>query len=354
MQGRGIVFTGPETAELEPVEVDPESLGPGEALVEAEFSVVSAGTEGSFFTNLMPRTPPIYRSQPVIYPARTGYGHLGKVIATGPGVDRVSVGDRVLTFSRHASVVRANAARFALPVDPAMDGRRAVFARMAGVSMSALRTSTVQAGDRVAIIGLGLVGNFAAQLFQLAGAEVIAFDVSEMRLHLAERCGIHNVHNSREVDPIAVVRDWVGARDDRGGANIVVEAIGDSALVAQATEMAGRHGEVILLGSPRAPFPGDMTPVFARLHLLAIRMVGALEWTFPIAADTERARVTIEGNYRQLLRWIDTGRLIVDPLITHVLAPDQCQAAYFGLAHRKDEYVGVVFDWTATTTESQS
>jgi 2-desacetyl-2-hydroxyethyl bacteriochlorophyllide A dehydrogenase len=349
MHGRGIVFTGPEIAELEPVEVDPRSLGPGEVLVRAEYSVVSAGTEGSFFTNLMPRTPPIYRSQPVIYPARTGYGHLGKIVAIGPGVNRVAVGDRVLTFSRHASVVRANAARFALPVDHAMDGRRAVFARMAGVSMSALRSSSVQAGDRIAIIGLGLVGNFAAQLFQLAGADVIAFDISELRLHLAELCGIHNVHNSRKVDPIAVVRDWVGARDDCGGANIVVEAIGDSALVAQATEMAGRHGEVILLGSPRAPLVGDLTPAFARIHLLAIRMIGALEWTFPIAEDTERARVSIERNYRQLLRWIDSGRLIVDPLITHVLAPDQCQEAYAGLAHRKDEYVGVVFDWVTTS-----
>ena len=349
MDGRGIVFTGPETAELESVQVDPESLGPGEALVQAEFSVISAGTEGSFFTNLMPRTPPIYRSQPVIYPARTGYGHLGRVVAVGAGVDRVSTGDRVLTFSRHASIVRANAARFALSVRHDMDGRRAVFARMAGVAMSALRTSSVQAGDRVAIIGLGLVGNFAAQLFQLAGAYVVAFDISEMRLHLAEQCGIHNVHNSREVDPISVVRNWVGARDDRGGANIVVEAIGDSALVAQAVEMAGRHGEVILLGSPRAPFAGDLTPTFARVHLLAIRMIGALEWTFPIAEDTERARVTIEGNYRQLLRWIDAGRLIVDPLITHVLTPDKCQEAYAGLAHQKDEYVGVVFDWRTTS-----
>ncbi len=346
MQGRGVVFTAPETAELEPVEVDPDTLGRGEALIEAEFSVISAGTEGSFFTNLMPRTPPIYRSQPVIYPARTGYGHLGTVVAIGDGVDRVRVGDRVLTFSRHASIVRANAARFAIAVDPAMDGRRAAFARMAGVSMSALRASTVQAGDRVAIIGLGLVGNFAAQLFQLAGAEVIAFDISEMRLHLAERCGIANVHNSREVDPIRVVRDWVGASDDRGGANVVVEAIGESALVAQAVEMAGRHGEVILLGSPRAPFASDLTPTFARIHLLAIRMVGALEWTFPIAGETERARVTIEGNYRQLLRWIESGRLIVDPLLTHVLPPERCQEAYAGLAHRKDEYVGVVFDWS--------
>jgi threonine dehydrogenase-like Zn-dependent dehydrogenase len=261
-------------------------------------------------------------------------------------VKNINPGDRILTFSRHGSIVQANTARFALQVPSDIDGRLAIFTRMAGVAISAVSSSSVQAGDRVAIIGMGLVGNFAAQLFQLAGAEVIAFDISEMRLHQAQACGIEKVFNSREVDPIAVVRDWVGSSDDRGGANIVVEAIGESALVAQAVEMCGRHGEVILLGSPRAPFPGDLTPMLARIHLLAIRMIGALEWTFPISENTERARVTIEGNYRQIMRWIHDRRLIVDPLLTHVLSPEACQEAYFGLAHQKDEYIGVVFDWS--------
>ncbi len=346
MRARGVVFVGPEQAELEEYDVSAENLGPHEALVESEYSIISAGTEGSFFTNLMPKTPPIYRAQPIIYPARTGYGHLGTVLATGSEVKNINPGDRILTFSRHGSIVQANTARFALQVPSDIDGRLAIFTRMAGVAISAVRSSSVQAGDRVAIIGMGLVGNFAAQLFQLAGAEVIAFDISEMRLHQAQACGIEKVFNSREVDPIAVVRDWVGSSDDRGGANIVVEAIGESALVAQAVEMCGRHGEVILLGSPRAPFPGDLTPMLARIHLLAIRMIGALEWTFPISENTERARVTIEGNYRQIMRWIHDRRLIVDPLLTHVLSPEACQEAYFGLAHQKDEYIGVVFDWS--------
>jgi len=346
MRARGVVFVGPEQAELEEYDVSAENLGPHDAIVESEYSIISAGTEGSFFTNLMPKTPPIYRAQPIIYPARTGYGHLGTVLATGSEVKNINPGDRILTFSRHGSIVQANTARFALQVPSDIDGRLAIFTRMAGVAISAVRSSSVQAGDRVAIIGMGLVGNFAAQLFQLAGAEVIAFDISEMRLHQAQACGIEKVFNSREVDPIAVVRDWVGSSDDRGGANIVVEAIGESSLVAQAVEMCGRHGEVILLGSPRAPFPGDLTPMLARIHLLAIRMIGALEWTFPISENTERARVTIEGNYRQIMRWIHDRRLIVDPLLTHVLSPEACQEAYFGLAHQKDEYIGVVFDWS--------
>ena len=353
MRGRGVVFTGPEQAVLEDVEIDVNDLKHGEALVRSEYSVISAGTEGSFFTNLMPKTPPIYRAQPVIYPARTGYGHLGTVLAVGPDVTRIKPGDRVLTFSRHASIVRANAARFAMPVSKEADGRQVVFTRMAGVAITALRASTASAGDKVAVIGLGLVGNLAAQLFQLAGCDVIAFDVAERRIEQARACGIANVHNSRQVDPVEVTRRWAAgspstgrAVDDRGGARIVVEAIGQSDLVAQAVEMTGRHGEVVLLGSPRAPYPGDLTPMLARVHLLAIKLIGALEWTFPIPEETERARHTIWENYRQILGWITSGRIKVDPLRTHVLPPSRCQEAYYGLAHQKDDYLGVVFDWT--------
>jgi len=346
MRGRGIVFTGPEQAELEDVEIRPEDLQPGEALVRSEYSVISAGTEGASYTNLMPQTPPIYRSKPVIYPSRTGYGHLGQVIALGPQVQGVEVGQRVLSFSRHASIVRCNTRRFAMPVPKGVDGKQAIFTRMAGVAISALRASSAGVGDTVAVIGLGQVGNFAAQIFQLAGCNVIAFDVAPQRLELARACGIKNVHNALEADPIQVTREWVGSPDDRGGARIVVEAIGRSELCAQAVEMCGRNGEVVLLGSPRAPYHGDLTPMLARTHLLGIKITGALEWLWPIPPDSERARHTIWDNYRQLLRWITDGRLVVDPLRTHVLPPDRCQEAYAGLTHKKDEYLGVVFDWT--------
>lgn len=346
MRGRGVVFTAPEWAELEEVEISAEDLKPGEALVRAEHSIISAGTEGASYTNLLAQVPPVYHSRPVIYPARTGYGHLGEVLALGPGVSGLQKGQRVLSFSRHASIVRCNAARFAMPVPADAPGQRVVFTRMAGVAITALRVSSASAGDTVAVIGLGLVGNLAAQLFQLAGCDVIAFDVAPQRLELARACGLQNVHDAQEADPVEVTRRWVGSTDDRGGARIVVEAIGRSDLVAQAVEMTGRHGEVVLLGSPRAPYSGDFTPMLGRIHLLAIKLIGALEWTFPVPEDAERARHTIAANYRQILHWILSEQLIVDPLRTHVLPPERCQEAYAGLTHHKDDYLGVVFDWT--------
>jgi threonine dehydrogenase-like Zn-dependent dehydrogenase len=114
----------------------------------------------------------------------------------------------------------------------------------------------------------------------------------------------------------------------------------------QAVEMTRRFGEAILLGSPRARVSADVTPMLTRIHVLAIRVIGALEWTYPVPEDSERARVTIERNYKDILGWIRDGRLVVDPLVSHVVSPRDCQAAYDGLTNKKDEYTAVVFDWS--------
>jgi threonine dehydrogenase-like Zn-dependent dehydrogenase len=273
MKSHYVSFTGPNTAVLEEEEVSPDDLAPGEALVRSEFSIISSGTEGAGFTDLVREMPNLQNLQ-LGYPRRTGYGHLGEVIAVGAEVDNVTPGDRILTFARHASFAHARVSQsagpttdprrrmapFALHVPKDMDGKRAVATRMAGVAMTALRSSTVQAGDRVVVIGLGLVGNFAAQLFQLAGAHVLGLDVSAKRLEVARACGIREVHNSAQGDPVQAVRDWVGAKDATGGAEIVIEAIGRSELVMQAVDMTGRFGETILLGSPRARVTADVTP----------------------------------------------------------------------------------------------
>src|SRR5919198_186836 len=148
MRGHRVMFVAPYRAELEEYEVDPASLRPHEALIAAEYSVISAGTEGASYTDLIAQMPPVYGvARGRGYPRATGYAHLGRVIALGPEPpEGLHVGDRILTFSNHASPARANVGRFFLKVPPEMDGRHAVFTRMAGVAVTALRGSSLPAG----------------------------------------------------------------------------------------------------------------------------------------------------------------------------------------------------------------
>lgn len=336
MKIQRLMVVEPGRIELQNDEMD-EALQPHEALVRAEYSVVSAGTEGAGFTGLVKEMPFGDAGQ---YPRTTGYGHLGEVLAVGSDVTMCKPGDRVLSFSRHASVVKADAARMALPTPKDGDGKRFVFGRMAGVSIGAVRSSSVQPGDTVVVIGMGLVGNFAVQLFRMAGAEVMAVDLSDFRLDRARACGIDRSVNPGTTNLKEAVMDWT----DGKGARIVVEAIGNSKVICQAALLTRQYGELILLGSPRASATVDVTPMLLHIHLEAIRLIGALEWRWP-PLESGRVRSLIE-NYRQIVRWIAEGRLITDPLLTHLASPSDCQNIYEGLTQNPEAYLGAVFDWS--------
>ena len=339
MIARRISFPDANRAVLEEFELAEEPTG-AQMLLEAEYSVISAGTEGAAFTGLELEHPG--SAGRFKYPRpTTGYGHVAKVRAVGPDVKNVQAGDRVLTLSPHASHWLADEGRLTLKVDPELDGKQAVFMRMAGVGITAVRRSSVQAGDTVAVIGLGLVGNFAAQIFGLQGAEVMGLDISPHRLEQARQCGIPNVGNTAERDLAEIVNEWT----DGQGAYCVVEAIGQPELIVQGVMCTRRLGEIILLGSPRQMVTMELTPMLSRIHLQGIRMLGALEWIYSIPTNPA-LKTSIINNYALIQGWIKSGRLKVDPLRTHVLSPEECQRAYDGLAREKDVYTGVVFDWS--------
>ena len=78
----------------------------------------------------------------------------------------------------------------------------------------------------------------------------------------------------------------------------------------------------------------------------SLTLKGALEWLWSIP-ESEFVRHSIIKNSKDIFGWLADGRLVTEPLLTHTLPPRECQRAYSGLADQKDEYLGVVFDWTA-------
>ena len=142
MKSRQLIVVEPGRIELQELDIDPV-LQPHEALVDAEYSIVSAGTEGAGFTGLVREMP---FGDAGMYPRGTGYGHLGRVLDVGSAVKMCRAGERVLSFSRHGSLVKADAARMALPVPEDAPGSHLVFARMAGGEY--LRAALLQCAAR--------------------------------------------------------------------------------------------------------------------------------------------------------------------------------------------------------------
>ncbi len=312
-----------------------------EILVQAERTIISAGTELANYTGLDPDTR--RKGAWCAYPWVPGYGGIGRVVAKGSGVKHLEEGDRVYGTFQHASYTLVNVhSQLAVKVPKKMDLNEAIFTRMACVAITGMRRATVNVGDTVLVFGLGLVGNLAGQFFAMNGQRVIGVDPVEHRRKLAESCGFHST-----LDPSEKLRKRVSNLTDGHGPRVVVDAVGQSQLVIQGVELAARGGQVILLGTPRAPHKTNCTPFLDAVHRRGIDLIGALEWLYPVLGRWDLGNaITIEGNVRQILGWIKEGKLNVKPLLSHLIDPMELDDAYKGLLDRKDEYLGVVLDWT--------
>ena len=312
----------------------PEIVKPTDIIIETEYSIVSAGTELACRAGIEGWAP---------LPHCPGYGSVGRVIAHGPDAKNVTIGQRVLTFGKHAKHTYTD--HMAVPVPEGLDPVKATFARMAAISIAASRVSEAELGDFVAVIGLGLVGNLSAQLFGLAGCEVIAIDPSPRRREQAKACGIPHVLAGGPD-----IKEQVAAITGGRMCAAVIEATGLSAVALDtAPKVAGVQSEIILLGSPRASHTADVTPLLSGVHLAlgAASVKGALEWRFPTLAHPHGLyKHSIENNIQQLLRLLSRNKLVIDPLLTHLASPADCHAVYEGLATQKEVYTGAVFDWS--------
>lgn len=334
MIGERIVFQAPWKAAAVKEDFDITLNGPDDAIIETEYSVISPGTELAILSGGESWAP---------LPITHGYGAVGRIVAKGENVKSAKIGDRVFTYSKHQAYDHFS--RVLVPVPEGLSGPEAVFARIAAIAITSLRVSAAELGDWVAVFGMGLVGNLAAQLFQIAGCRVIAIDVNPKRLDLAKKLGIERALAPSD-DMKAQIRELTGGEM----CATVVEATGNPAVAAVAADIAGKLGEVVLLGSPRGECVRDLTPILNKCHLFnngCVTFKGAHEWRYPLKSDEKGlVKHSIERNVKCLFALIAGGKLKTKELISHVLAPKECGAAYLGLKEKPDEYLGVVYDWS--------
>ena len=251
----------------------------------------------------------------------------------------------VYTFGPHAENFKVDVTDrwhgLMVKVPKGLDLEIASFTHMAGIAISALRVSNIELGDVVVVSGLGSIGNLAAQLAQLQGETVIATDISDARIEIANKCGIKNTVNISKASLPEVIKS-VGGKEK---ANCWIDASGQSVVIEKSLEHIENNGKLILLGSPRAEYRSDLTYLLRKIHLIEnIHIKSALKFLFP-TLKTEFNKHSIERNSEIIMDLMNSGRLIIKPFYTHKVKPQDAPAAYFGLRDKPDEYVGVVIDW---------
>lgn len=315
---------------LEPFEL-PEQAPPGGILVQAEATAISSGTE---IANYLGRTTQRGPGSTERY--LPGYSFAGTVLAAGDGVTRFRAGDRVCGPLPHAShAVEARPERLArMTVIPAgVDAADAALTQLCCIVINAVRTARIELGERVAVVGAGLVGLLACRFARLAGGRrLTVVEPLPERRALAERYG-----KARALAPA----DAAALAD---GFDVVVEASGAPAGVPAALRLARKGGRVVLLGSTRGLVDG-FDP-YGDVHVKGLTILGAHVSTTPVV-ETLRERWTEAANRELILRLLGDAELEVAPLISDRVPPSEGPDAFRRLAEAPSEHLGVLIDWAA-------
>ncbi len=333
MENVKIVFTAPWQVEVQRERLTAPELSANQVWLKKRYTLISAGTElaclsggESWFS--MPSVP--------------GYAAVSEIVETGPQAEGFKAGDIVFHYGNHSLYEVTTTGGVFLKVPAGLELSWVPFTRMATVAMTSIRASRIELGDMVAVTGLGLVGNMASQLAGLQGAAVIGVDLSARRLDIAKQCGLRYA-----LPGGSDVRENIAEITQGHGVSTLIEATGVPQVAVEAVSWVAKYGEVILLGSPRGTYLTDVTDLLNYVHLDGrgcITFKGAHEWRYPVAPDPF-VKHSLVRNSEIVFRLMLENRLHIQPLISHVLAPDEAPAAYEGLRGKKDEYHGVLFNW---------
>lgn len=282
------------------------------------------------FVPMCGRCVPCLSGRPALCERGARANGAGTLLGGGFRFHAPSLGDTVYhhlgvsAFSEYTVVSIASCVKIdpALPLD-----RAALFgcAMVTGVG-AVTNTAQAQAGNSVAVFGLGGVGLAAIMGAQLAGCHpIIAVDRVETKLELARSLGATASVKAGD-DAVAMVRDLTS-----GGVDYAFEAVGNADVLAQAYAATRRGGKTVTIGLPH---PSQV------LKIQAVSLVAE-----------ER---TIMGSYMgsavpsrdipRLIALYRAGKLPVDALFSGSIAFDGLNAAFDALAGGEPVRQVVTFD----------
>ena len=280
-------IVAPGTGAIRPCRVPPADGG--SVVVRTLFTAISRGTESLIFRGLVPpgqyaamRAP--FQEGTFPAPVKYGYAAVGEVIEGRSDL----LGRQVFALHPHQSLF-AIPADAAVPLPAGLPPDRAVLAANMETAVNALWDAPPRIGDRIAVIGAGVVGCLVGYLAgRLPAADVVLIDIDPSRREVAERLGI----------------SFALPTNAPGNADIVFHASASEAGLATALAVAGFEAEIVELswfGQTRPALPLGEAFHSRRLTLRSSQ-VGAV-------SPARRPRITHRDRLALALRLLCDDRL---------------------------------------------
>jgi len=262
----------------------------------------------------------------------TGYSAAGVVVAVGADIHDLAIGDRVACaggqYAQHAEYIRV-ARNLCVLIPGGLDFEVASTVTLGAIALQGIRRAQPTLGETFVVLGLGILGQLAAQMLRANGCRVIGTDTDRSRIEKALSLGMEHGVYPEDAD-----NDTVARMTDGHGADgvIITAATPSDEVVSNAFKMCRRKGRVVLVG--------DVGLHLKRADFYAKELDFLISTSYgPGRYDTRYeeqgldypigyVRWTENRNMQEYLRLVADGRVQVAPLITARYPEAEATAAY--------------------------
>ena len=286
-----------------------------------------------------------------------GYSCAGRVVAVGEGVTGFAKGELVACcgagLANHAEFVSVPR-NMVCKAPEGCSARDAAMTTVGAIALQGVRRTAPALGERVAVIGLGLIGQMTVQLLKASGCTVIGLDLSPERVERAMRLGMR--HGTSDAGAFAkLVRDASGGI---GADKVVMTAATKSnAVINTAMDVVREKGTVIIVGD--VGLAPDRANFYRKeVNLLMSTSYGAgrydrsyeqLGRDYPVA----HARWTIKRNMQAFMEQAAEGGLDLQALVDREVPVDKAPGVYAECASAAGEPpMGILISYDAEGDDS--
>ena len=356
---------------MEIIEVPMPQLQPGTLLIRNHYSVISAGTEGKTVKDArkgyiakarsrqkevkqvldLMRTQGIKSTYDMVMNklealSPLGYSSAGKVIAVADGIHDFAPGDWVACGGNtavHADVVCVPTNLcIKLPSDAHLE--ETAFTTIGSIALQGIRQANLQAGSKVAVIGLGLIGIITQKLLKTAGMQSFGVDIDTRAVEMAHhKFGFKAAPRSAS-GLIDEILHW----SDGHGVDAVIITAGTSSLdpVNFAGAIARKKASVVVVGAVPTGFDRkDFYRKELELKMSCSYGPGRYDSLYEekgIDYPIGYVRWTEKRNMQTITEWLYTNQLSFKDIITHRFELSDAPEAYNLIVEKKDVALGMV------------
>ena len=174
------------------------------------------------------------------YPMVMGYSAVGTVAHSNEKFS-LSKGDRVFTNSVHQEQALIDY-NMCVKIPDEVDNKSASFGAIGGIAIQSIKCIP-ENSKKIALIGLGLLGQVTSRILIALGYECIVYDIDKSKVELAERFGAKGVQSSNLSEEILELTNGVGA-----DCTIIAASSLSNEIINEATSYTKRKGKIISSG----------------------------------------------------------------------------------------------------------